>query len=282
MAKLSYADKIILEKFLKMEGGYLLSFNNATLEKFVYDSARVELYNYSKYPSEGSSKAKRMRAIWDAEADYVVGRLLTAFLEYYREMRAVAPEYFDASPDLEEKYVKICDRLLADGVSPHIDAIQPSFDDADFSKLAEAIRKSIESNEPELALDRLHTFYVKYIRNLCTTNAIEFKGEESLNAIFGKYVKHVEGLSVIESQMSLAIVKYSINLLEKYNDVRNNKSLAHDNKLLNYKESLFIFDTLARLKGFLDHVQEQVDLKKKAEETKKQVKSAEWIDDLPF
>ena len=35
------------------------------------------------------------------------------------------------------------------------------------------------------------------------------------------------------------------NLVESFNDVRNNKSLAHDNPILNYEESLLIFNHVA-------------------------------------
>ncbi len=34
-------------------------------------------------------------------------------------------------------------------------------------KLSESIKDSIEKNLPEIALDRLHTFVMKYIRELC-------------------------------------------------------------------------------------------------------------------
>ncbi|MDO9631067.1 MAG: abortive infection family protein, partial [Humidesulfovibrio sp.] len=34
-------------------------------------------------------------------------------------------------------------------------------------------------------------------------------------------------------------------LLESFNDVRNNQSLAHDNPILNYEESLLIFNQVA-------------------------------------
>ncbi|MCY1385081.1 hypothetical protein D9M69_734170 [compost metagenome] len=45
--------------------------------------------------------------------------------------------------------------------------------------------------------------------------------------------------------MTERIVKSSISVLESFNDVRNNKSLAHDNPLLNYEESLLIFNHVA-------------------------------------
>ncbi len=81
--------------------------------------------------------------------------------------------------------------------------------------------------------------------------------------------------------MTKTILKYSISLLEKYNYVRNNSSFAHDNKLLNYTESLYIFDTLARLKGFIDGIQQNIEIESK----KKEMQNTNIYsnsDDLPF
>lgn len=45
--------------------------------------------------------------------------------------------------------------------------------------------------------------------------------------------------------MTERILKSSISMLEAFNDVRNNKSLADDNPILNYEESLLIFNHVA-------------------------------------
>lgn len=47
------------------------------------------------------------------------------------------------------------------------------------------------------------------------------------------------------------ILKPSISVLEAFNDVKNNQSLAHDNPTLNYEESLLIFNQLAASIHFL-------------------------------
>lgn len=279
MANLTYEDKIYLEKYLQMEGGYVLDFSNNSLRQFVNDNVRLDIYD-NKYDKYGDSKAKRIRAIWDVESDYLIGKLLKSFISYYKAKQIVNPYNFNASKDLEQSCEKIVERLLREEVSSHTDLITPLYDESDFSKLATNIKEYIEKNEPELALDRLHTFYVKFIRGLCTRHQIVYTNSESLNAIFGKYIKHLESLNIIESDMTIAILKYSINLLEKYNDVRNNKSFAHDNKLLNYKESLYIFDTLARLKGFIDSIEDKIRLKQKQEEKEARAKASNW--DLPF
>lgn len=279
MANLTYEDKIYLEKYLQMEGGYVLDFSNNSLRQFVNDNVRLDIYD-NKYDKYGDSKARRIRAIWDVESDYLIGKLLKSFISYYKAKQIVNTYNFNASKDLEQSCEKIVERLLREEVSSHTDLITPLYDESDFSKLATNIKEYIEKNEPELALDRLHTFYVKFIRGICTRHQIVYTNSESLNAIFGKYIKHLESLNIIESDMTIAILKYSINLLEKYNDVRNNKSFAHDNKLLNYKESLYIFDTLARLKGFIDSIEDDIRLKQKQEEKEARAKASNW--DLPF
>jgi len=277
MANLTYEDKAYLEKYLMMESGWCLDFGNDSLQHFVFDNVRLDIYD-NKYDKYGGSKAKRIRAVWDKESDFIIGKLLKSFIQYYKAKRITNPDYFNATREIEESCEKITERLLSAGISQHTDLITPLYDETDFSKLATSIKEHIEKNEPELALDRLHTFYVKFIRGLCTQHQIHYSNAESLNAIFGKYIKYIDSLGAVESGMTKSILKYSINLLEKYNDVRNNMSLAHDNKLLNYKESLYIFDTLARLKGFIDGIEEDLKLKQKQEEAKSQETSVE----LPF
>jgi len=64
----------------------------------------------------------------------------------------------------------------------------------------------------------------------------------------------------------------SISTLEAFNDVRNNRSLAHDNKILDYDEALLIFNHVASSIRFL-----------RSMETRIQREPATFSDnDLPF
>ncbi|WP_081728076.1 abortive infection family protein [Alkalihalobacillus hemicellulosilyticus] len=47
--------------------------------------------------------------------------------------------------------------------------------------------------------------------------------------------------------MTRRILKTSISLLDAFNPVRNDKSFAHDNPLLNYDESMLIFKNISAL-----------------------------------
>lgn len=50
------------------------------------------------------------------------------------------------------------------------------------------------------------------------------------------------------------------------NDVRNNKSLAHDNLILNYEESLLIFNHVAALIRFIKALETKIKAQTKAAE----------------
>jgi hypothetical protein len=51
------------------------------------------------------------------------------------------------------------------------------------------------------------------------------------------------------------ILKSSISVLEAFNDVRNEQSLAQDNPVLNYDESLLIFNHVANSIRFLKNLE---------------------------
>ena len=140
--------------------------------------------------------------------------------------------------------------------------------------LAKSIRESIEKNEPEAALDRLHTFTFRYFRELCDKHQISYEKSDSLNAVFGKYVKFSVDNKHIESAMAEKILKYSINVIEAFNDIRNNKSFAHDNPVLNYHESVLIFNNVSNTIKFIESIEAKIKKTKEPEQ-------AEWTD-LPF
>ena len=107
------------------------------------------------------------------------------------------------------------------------------------------VREAIEKNQPEGGLDRLHTFVVKFVRTICQTRCIEVTRDKPLHSAFGEYVKRLREDGHLESTMSERILKSSISILEAFNEVRNARSLAHDNSILNSEESLLIFNNIA-------------------------------------
>lgn len=76
------------------------------------------------------------------------------------------------------------------------------------------------------------------------------------------------------------ILKSSISVLEAFNDVRNNKSLAHDNPILNYEESLLIFNHVAASIRFIKALETKI--KAQAKVTEQQAARFPWNESTPF
>lgn len=236
MSDLSNVEKRSLERLFDMGSGYVLDFSNRTFEEFVFDSSGKGIYD-AKYDSGSGSKANRLRAFWRLEPNYVIGKLLEDLLAYLEE-RGVNPEKQQGL----ESCRRTSKRLLQDKVVPDIEAIVPNTTERDFAALAKSVREAIEKNEPETGLDRLHTFVIKYMRAVCQKRGISTEREKPLHSLIGEYVRHLKENAEIESEMTERILKSSISTLEAFNRVRNEQSFAHDNSVLNYDESLLIFN----------------------------------------
>jgi hypothetical protein len=254
MADLTFIEKSNFENFLGMKSGYVLEFSDRTFQEFVADTVGIDIYQ-EKFNYASGSKANRLRGFIKAETNYNVGVLLDKLIELKMSKHKTGDTIPDDEFELYESCIKIVKRLKDEGLVEHLDALQPNNNDKDFKLLAKSIRESIEKNEPEVALDRLHTFVVKYIRELCAVHNILYEKSESLNAVFGKYVKHLTDSKLIDSTMSEKILKYSINIIEAFNDIRNNKSLAHDNPILNYDESVLIFNNVTNSIKFIQNIE---------------------------
>jgi hypothetical protein len=274
MADLTFIEKAKLEDFLGMKSGYVMDFSDRTFQEFIGEATGIDIYHV-KYNYRSGSKANRLREFWKIEPNYIVGKLLGQFLDYWLSKVHTGQLRYDSVEDLYKECLAITERLKQGNVVEHINAIQAISDDRDFKLLARSIRESIEKNEPESALDRLHTFAVRFVRELCDSHKILYAKSDSLNSVYGKYVKYITDSKLIESIMTERILKYSIHVLEAFNDIRNNKSFAHDNPLLNYHESILIFNNVSNTIKFIQFLENK---NKKA--TQLQEKT-EW-DDLPF
>jgi hypothetical protein len=98
--------------------------------------------------------------------------------------------------------------------------------------------------------------------------------EKPLHSLFGEYVKRLREEGHIESEMTLRILKSSISTLEAFNEVRNNRTLAHDNPILQYDEALLIFNHVAGSIRFLRSVE--------AKQKKQQAPAVATEDDVVF
>jgi len=167
MADLTLTEKYQLEKVLQMSSGYVLSFSNRTFEEFIHTSVGIDIYNDS-YENQGGSKANHMRCLWNTEPNHIVERLLADLLNHGQILAAEATHSPWSTPDkrtpeLWDACRAIAERLKQGSIVENADALKPNSGDSDFAVLARSIRDSLDRNEPQVAIDRLHTFCMKYV-----------------------------------------------------------------------------------------------------------------------
>jgi hypothetical protein len=252
MANLKYGEKNDFEELLGMRTGYVLDFTNRQFREFVLDSVRLDIED----PVIGGvgSKAVRLRHFWKNQPDHIVGRLMNDLVE----------RTSDQSAPLWKRCTVAADRLSKSAAVQDANVISEFSGVEEFEELAAGVRDSITKNEPEVGLDRLHTFTVKFVRWASQRRGLTVDRDKSLNAIFGMYVKKLQELKLIESRMTELILKTSISVLEAFNDVRNNRSLAHDNVLLNREESLLIFNHVTTAIRFVWALEQSISKKEAA------------------
>lgn len=267
MADLSNIEKRSLERLLEMNSGYVLDFSNRSFEEFVFDSVGKNIYD-SKYDYASGSKANRLRAFWNVEPNHIVGKLLDNLITF-------AAEQFESieAPQLQN-CKRIAQRLKQSAPVSELDAISPNSAEKSFEALAKSVKEAIEKNEPEAGLDRLHTFFIKYIRVLCSNSGLSVDREKPLHSLIGELVKYLKDTGAIESEMTERILKSSISTFEAFNKIRNEHSFAHDNLVLNYEESLLIYNHVTSTIRFLDAIKSKSKLIPS--------NTSEVEDDIPF
>lgn len=249
MSDLSFFERKQLEELFQMDSGYVLDFSNRTFQEFVAEAVRKDIED-PKYQYSSGSKANRLRQFLKVEPNQISGILIRELVEYAVTARGV-------NQSLVPEGRKIAARLLSSAPVQEIDALQALTDERTFEALARSVRDAIENNEPESGLDRIHTFVTKYVRALCEKHGLQTDRRKPLHSSFGEYVKHLRQQGMIESEMTIRILKSCISTLEAFNTVRNEQSFAHDNTLLNYEESLLIFNNVAASIRFIESVEKR-------------------------
>jgi hypothetical protein len=248
------ADRDKFEKALNMDSGYVLDFSDRTFNDFFYETLNIDPEVEGRYfNGRGTSKAKRLRSFIERAPAPMVAKLLRSLWDYREAIG------FGESPTVEQaiqtSYFITVGRF--EGASHHIDSSAfESFEPSEtLDELIASIRRDLDAKKPHAALDRLHTYCMKRFASLVRKHGGgECGHDDPLHSRVGRYVKHLAAQRNL-TQMSERIIKSSISVFEAMNDLRNNKSLAHDNpNLVDPDEARFIFDSVTAILRFIKSV----------------------------
>jgi len=161
----------------------------------------------------------------------------------------------------QAKYLRLAEAttLRSEGRLEGIDSLEPNREDENFDRLASQVKSAIENGTPELGLDRLHTFALKYIRVVWERHfSKEPSQTATANMLLGEYANDLRQKGLIQSRMASEILKSSARVLDAFNEVRNNHTFAHDNEeIIRKHEAYFIYQSVAASIRFLESLEER-------------------------
>jgi Abortive infection C-terminus len=241
----------VIDDAFEMHGGYVLDFRDRTFSEFFDDEFGINIYD-AKYNLNGSSKARHLRAFIATEDEFMVARVLRRLWEH-RESLQIYQER-ENLPAVKTRLFELLTKIEGRGAVPRTDAIDRFKKDETLDELVAAIERDIGANKPIAALDRLHTYCMKKFSHLLDARQIPWERAEPLQSRVGKYVKAL-GQERELRDVTTQIIKNSIGVFEKFNHVRNNQSLAHDNELLGQAEARFIYDAITAYLRFVKAIE---------------------------
>ena len=254
--------KLILEELFDMNSGYVMNLSSTKFSDLIYDVTRIKIYD-EKYNFRSGSKANRLRALWNIESNQNVAAINLTLLGYWeQQFRLSNPDeekfyrYYNLKVDAAKQLTLLSKDTRTNFNTSILESIKT---EKDFQLLKNDIQRTLDNNEPQLALDRTHTLLVTYFRRLCTRHGIVYNEKETVDNLFSKYINHFNKLEYFESDMSIKILRLPSQALEKYNNVRNNKSFAHSNNILKYSESNLIIEFVFLVLKFVVNLEEQYD-----------------------
>lgn len=253
MATFPRLDRLCVEELLGMTGGYVMDLSNRELSDLVREELNVHIED-AAYAVRGTSKANRLRSLFDLAEPSEAARLLRALWDY-RESRGWTPgDVVEDRPSVvRSRYMAIVDRLERKAATSDTGALALFVESMTLSELIEAINRDVAAGAHAAALDRLHTYSCKRFSHLLQDAGLQTSREEPLHSRVGKYVKHLNATRTLRP-ITAQILRNSTGVLQAFNDVRNNASFAHDNEIANADEARLIVDSVLSVLRFVDTV----------------------------
>lgn len=238
------AERDSLERALGMTEGYVLDFSDRTFNEFFYETIGIDPEDKSQlFNGRGTSKAKRLRSFIEHGQPAMVAKVLREMWEY-REGMEFKPSERDEDK-LRETFFSIVARIEGRADAIDTSAIETFEPNETLEELVASIRRDLDAEKPQAALDRLHTYCMKRFASLVRKHGGgECGKDDPLHSRVAKYVNLLRAQRNL-TPMSERIVRSSISVFEAMNPVRNDRSFAHDNPdLIEMEEARFIFDSL--------------------------------------
>lgn len=240
-----------VEELLGLGSGYVMDLSNREFSELFRSETGIDI-DVIDYADLGSSKANRLRSFIDKSDAGAVAAILRGLWEH-RELRGWTPgELVEPRPsEVRRRFMAVVGRLERQADLSDTEALGAFVDGATLEQLVEAINRDVAAGRHAASLDRLHTYCMKRFMHLLHAAGVECRRDEPLQSRVGKYLKWLRE-QTHPSEMTNQILKNSMGILQQFNDIRNNRSFAHDNDVIDADEARLIFETVVAILRFVE------------------------------
>ena len=113
----------------------------------------------------------------------------------------------------------------------------------------------ISSSGPANALDRVHTAFHAYLYQICQEENITVSEDAGITTLFAQIRQNHPKLKIADPQadrMTLQVLRGMAQVIDALNPVRNEKSLAHPNPLLDEPEAMLAINAIRTMLHYFD------------------------------
>lgn len=282
MGVLTFIERQTICQLFEISDGYIfnsfrdsINYNKNTTQQMILEACGIDIYKDKSYKI--LSQQKCVEKIFDECSPQIIAKLLSVMSDYF--CLAMGKDNWSNDNSFNYQRVKeIIERLQSLST-----VTLPVQENTNSILILSDIEKDMQDDKPELAIDRLHTFATNYIRKICKNHNIDISDSRGnyypLASLVGNLKKWYENENYFESDFCVVAIRNSIDTFAKYNDLRNNKSAAHPNSLLQKAEAEYAVKIVADTLMFIDNIEKSKLDKFNSNE------NDEWViddDDLPF
>lgn len=261
MSLLTFVEKQTIRRLFGIADGFVFEYlkdrgyNKNYTKELILESCGINIYEDEPY--KDLSQQKCIEKIWDSDDPQTVANLLSGFLDYYRSEMGSGP-WNDEDINDYRQVETIIEKLRAKNT-----VTLPQQGSDDLKLILEDIESNIRDGKPELVIDRLHTFSVQFFKGICRKHGIPIVTDQgtyiSLDGLVGKLKKYYEQENYFDSEFCVVAIKNTINIFARYNELRNMRSAAHPNPLLQKAEAEYAVKVIADTLMFVDKIEKSKD-----------------------
>lgn len=261
MSSLTNKEKVLIADVLEIKNGYIfdrlrqiIDYNKTNTRNIIWGACGIDIF--VEQPYVDLSQQKCIEYIWDHEDDNVTYHVLHDLLDFYfrnypkNKLSGTMKAQFNRCLEILRRLQKTQELPLPSGKTEQLKVLQKDITD------------SLAEGNPELCIDRLHTFATEYIRHVCDTHGVSVlddKGEHlPLHSIMGALSKFYRDNQQLDSDFSVTALRNSISLFSQYNDMRNKRSFAHPNAVLSKAEATYAVRTVSATLALIADIEETI------------------------